>query len=133
MVAILPKPPPATVAAATARIEARPGVAHQPTPGRQGVPALGMTPRPGGRLPAKADGAAQETWPKTVWSRAESTPRRANGSCGSGMPHRWWLPPCWGRRWCFLRLLVTAPSDVNGGRGWRPASPSPTPCSRSRS
>jgi hypothetical protein len=109
--------PPATVVEAAARIEVRTGIARKPTQVRQFLPALGMQPRQGGRLPAKADVEAQETLKKTVWSLGAPKPRRANGSSGSWLPHIWCLPPSWGVVWCFTRLLIKAPSGrqrVNG-------------------
>jgi len=62
--------PPATVAEAAARIEALTGIARKPTQGRQFLQALGMQPRKGGMLPAKADIEAQEAFKKTLWSLA---------------------------------------------------------------
>jgi transposase len=66
--AALRQQPPATVAAAAARIEALTGIARKPTQVRQVLQALGMKPRQVGRLSAKADVAAQEAFKKTVWS-----------------------------------------------------------------
>ena len=60
--------PPATVAAAAARIEALTGMARRPTQVRQFLNALGMKPRKVGMLPAKADVEAQEACKKIVWS-----------------------------------------------------------------
>jgi len=57
--------PPATVAAAAARIEARTGIARQPTQVRQFLKALGLQPRKVGMLPAQADIAAPEAFKKT--------------------------------------------------------------------
>lgn len=62
--------PPATVAAAAARIEALPGIARKPTQVRQFLTALGMKPRRVGLLPAKADVAAHEAFKKTLWRPA---------------------------------------------------------------
>jgi transposase len=60
--------PPATVAAAVAQIQARTGIARQPTQVRQFLKALGMKPRTVGMSPAKADVEAQEVFQKTVRS-----------------------------------------------------------------
>jgi transposase len=60
--------PPATVAEAAARIEARTGIARKPTQVRQFLKALGMQPRKVGMMPAQADIEAQEAFQKTVWS-----------------------------------------------------------------
>ena len=62
--------PPATVAEAAARIEALTGIARKPTQVRQFLRALGMKPLKVGMIPAKADGAVQETFKKKAWSRA---------------------------------------------------------------
>ena len=52
--------PPATVAEAAARIAALTGIVRKPTHVRQFLKDLGMPPRKGDRLPAKADAAVQE-------------------------------------------------------------------------
>jgi transposase len=62
--------PPATVAAAAARIEALRGIARKPTQVRQFLKALGMPPRKVGMIPAKADVEAPETYKKTLWNHA---------------------------------------------------------------
>jgi hypothetical protein len=62
------QPPPATVAEATASIEALTGGARQPTPVRQFLNVLGRRPRRVGVLPATADVAAQEAFKKMLWS-----------------------------------------------------------------
>jgi transposase len=58
------------VAEAAARIEALTGIARKPTPVRHFLRSLGMPPRKVGRIPAKADVAAQETFKKKAWRRA---------------------------------------------------------------
>ena len=62
--------PPATVAEATARIEALTGIARKPTQVRQFLRSLGMKPLKVGMIPAKADVAVQETFKKKAWSHA---------------------------------------------------------------
>ena len=64
------QPPPATGAEAAARIEALTGIARKPTQGRQFLRSLGMKPLKVGRMPAKADVVAQETFKKKVWRPA---------------------------------------------------------------
>jgi transposase len=62
--------PPATVTEAAARIEALTGSVRKPTQVRQFLRSLGMKPLKVGRIPAKADVGAQETFKKKAWSRA---------------------------------------------------------------
>jgi transposase len=61
--------PPATVAAAAARIEVLTGIARKPTQVRQFLKARGMKPRKVGMIPAKANVEAHEACKKTVGSR----------------------------------------------------------------
>ena len=79
--------PPATVAEATARIEALSGIARKPTQVRQFLRSLGLKPLKVGMIPAKADVAAQETFKKksgAALSRsAGGSPRRLFRGCGA--------------------------------------------------
>jgi hypothetical protein len=59
---------------AAARSEALTGIARKPTQVRLFLKALGRRPRHVGRLPAKADVAAQETFKKTAWRPGEQKP-----------------------------------------------------------
>jgi transposase len=70
--------PPATVAEVAARIEALTGIPRKPTQVRQFLNRLGMRPRQGGVLPAKADVAAPEAFKKTHWSLGERKLRLAS-------------------------------------------------------
>jgi transposase len=58
------------VAEAQAKIAALTGMERGPTPGRQFLHSLGMTPRKVAPIPAKANVEAQEECKKKGWSRA---------------------------------------------------------------
>jgi transposase len=112
--------PPATVAAAAARIAALTGMARQPTQVRQFVKALGMQPRNVGMIPATADGAAQEALTKTMGSHAEPQPRLALEPSSAWMPPMLCVPPSGGVSGVFSGCVSKRPRVDNGGRCWRP-------------
>lgn len=101
--------PPATVAEAAARIEALTGIARKPTQVRQFLGSLGMKPLKVGMLPAKADGAAQETFKKSL------APRLAEAQAGQRVVFfvdaaHFVFAPFLGVLWGGQRLFVKAPS-----------------------
>ena len=106
--------PPATVGEAVAKITELTGIARQPTPVQQYLKALGLKPRPVGRLPAKADVDAQAAFKKTVWSPGERRPRQANAPSLLGMPPRWSLRPFGGWSGAFNAGLSQRPLDGHG-------------------
>lgn len=106
--------PPATVAAAAARIEALTGIARKPTQVRQFLKALGRQPRQVGMMPAKADIEAPEAFKKTVWSRGEPRPRRHNEPSCSWMPPMSCLPPFGGSSGASPGSLSKPLRDANG-------------------
>jgi transposase len=103
-------PPPATVAAAAAQIEALTGIKRGPTQTRQFLRKLGMQPRKLGQMPAKADPEAQEAF------KAEKLePRLAEAQAGQRIVFfmdaaHCVYAPFLALVWCCTRVFVQAPS-----------------------
>lgn len=102
--------PPASVAAAAARIAALTGLQRGPTQVRQFLQSLGMKPRKVGQIPAKADVAAQE-----AFKTEQLEPRLAEAKSGHRVVFfmdaaHFVFAPFLGLVWCFERLFVKAPS-----------------------
>lgn len=119
-------PPPATVAAAAAQIEALTGIKRGPTPTRQFVKKCGMKPRQLGQMPAHADPEAQEA------CKAEPRePRLAEAQAGQRVV--FFLEaapgvyaPCLALVWCVTRWCVQAPSGrqrLHGLAAWHATTP----------
>jgi transposase len=119
-------PPPATVAAAAAQIEALTGIKRGPTPTRQCFKKFGMKPRKLGQMPAHADPEAQEA------CKAEPRePRLAEAQAGQRVV--FFLEaapgvyaPCLALGWCVTRWCVQAPSGrqrLHGLAAWHATTP----------
>lgn len=102
--------PPATVAQATARIEALTGIVRKPTQVRQFLKTLGMAPRKVGMIPAKADGEAQEAFRQhQLEPRLEAAKKGTRALFFMDAAH-FVYAPFLGILWCFQRLFVQAPA-----------------------
>jgi transposase len=102
--------PPVSVAEAAQRIEHLTGLRRGPTQVRQFLKALGMKPRKVGPMPAKADGAAQETFKTEALE-----PRLAEAQAGQRLVFfmdaaHFVFAPFLGVVGCFARVFVKAPS-----------------------
>jgi transposase len=101
--------PPASVAEAAARLAALTGCKRGPTQVRRFLKSLGMQPRQGGQMPAKAAASAQE-----ACTTGQLTPRRAEAKSGPRLVLFREAAPCvfapfLGLGWGFERLFVQAP------------------------
>ena len=102
--------PPATVAAAAAKIEELTGLERRPTQVRQFLTALGMKPRKVGQIPAKADVAAQEQFrTEQLEPRLEEAQQGKRAVFFMDAAH-FVYAPFLALVWCFERLFVKAPS-----------------------
>ena len=102
--------PPASVAAAAARMADLTGLERGPTQVRQFLKSLGMPPRKVGQIPAKADVPAQE-----AFKTGQLELRLAEAKAGQRLVFfldaaHFVFAPFLGLVWCFERLFVKAPS-----------------------